>query len=297
MTGTQQSTNKSKDGSTIPVVSFEFFPPKTEELEDTLWQNILLLAPLNPRFVSVTYGAGGSTRDRTHRLVRKIREETKLEPAAHLTCVNASRDEIRQIALDYWEGGIRHIVALRGDPPQGETEYKPQADGYAYADTLVTGLREVADFEISVAAYPEIHPQALSEQADIEHLKRKLDNGATRAITQYFFTTDSYFRFMEKVQKAGIEAEITPGILTIGNYAQMVRFSGMCGTHVPDWIHERFSGVEDADRMAALAIDTAAEQCETLLRGGVNHFHFYTLNRADLVTAVCERIGVTKLSS
>lgn len=275
------------------LVSFEFFPPKTAELEEILWQNILQLAPLNPRFVSVTYGAGGSTRDRTHRLVRKIRGETSLEPAAHLTCVNASRTEIHQIAAAYWNAGIRHIVALRGDAPQGETDYKPQADGYAYADSLVEGLKEIADFEISVAAYPETHPQAISEEADIEHLKRKLDNGAVRAITQYFFTTDCYFRFLEKARKAGIESEITPGILPIGNYTQMVKFSDMCGTKVPTWIHERFSGVTDPQRLAELATDTAAEQCESLLLGGVRHFHFYTLNRADLVTRVCERIGIT----
>jgi methylenetetrahydrofolate reductase (NADPH) len=280
--------------SNTPTVSFEFFPPKTPELEQQLWENIKALAPLGPQFVSVTYGAGGSTRDRTHRLVRRIREETSLEPAAHLTCIRASRDEIREIAEDYWKHGIRHIVALRGDMPQGDAAYQPQADGYAYADTLVAGLREIADFEISVAAYPETHPEALSPEADMEHLKRKLDAGATRAITQYFFDTDVYFRFVERARKAGITADITPGILPIGNYAQMVRFSGMCGTNVPDWVHERFAGLNDPEEVAKHAIDNANAQCDALQQGGVNQFHFYTLNRADLVSAVCARLGITQ---
>ena len=276
-----------------PQLSFEFFPPKTEALELKLWDAIQELAPLSPRFVSVTYGAGGSTRERTHALVRRIRTETDLEPAAHLTCVGASRAEIDQIAREYWDAGIKHIVALRGDPPQGEDTYTPHPDGYAYADSLVEGLKNVADFEISVAAYPEKHPQAVSLDADIAHLKRKLDAGATRAITQYFFDCDHYFRFMDKVAAAGIDAEITPGLLPIGNYNQMVRFSAMCGAGVPDWIHERFKPVaEDAEATKALAIDTAAEQMHTLHAHGVRSFHFYTLNRADLVKAVCQRLGI-----
>ncbi len=281
-----------RDIPAAPAVSFEFFPPKTPELEQRLWESITLLAPLRPRFVSVTYGAGGSTRDRTHRLVRRIREETELEPAAHLTCVNASRAEIQAIARDYRAHGIRHIVALRGDPPQGESAYHPPADGYPYADSLVEGLLEVADFEISVAAYPEVHPQAPSPQADLDHLKRKLDAGAQRAITQYFFDTPVYFEFLERVRRAGITAPIVPGILPIGNYAQMVRFSAICGAHVPEWVHQRFAEIEAPEEMAERAIETAMEQCEALIRGGVDQFHFYTLNRADLVTAICAQMGI-----
>ncbi|MCI5048865.1 MAG: methylenetetrahydrofolate reductase [NAD(P)H] [Rickettsiales bacterium] len=275
-----------------PSFSFEFFPPHSEALGVSLWQSLLALAPFQPEFVSVTYGAGGSTRERTHGLVKKIREETNLEPAAHLTCVGSSKDEIRKIAEDYWNAGIKHIVALRGDPPKGVDQYEPHPDGYAYADSLVAGLKDVADFEISVAAYPEAHPEAESLNADIEHLKRKVDAGATRAITQYFFNLDHYLRFMDKVDAAGITIPITPGILAIGNYKQMVRFSGMCGASVPDWVHDMFADLEyhpEIHKMMAVAL--AAEQAKLLVQAGAEHLHFYTLNRADLVIPICRLLG------
>lgn len=275
-----------------PSVSFEFFPPKTDALADALWESIQQLATLKPRYVSVTYGAGGSTRDRTHQLVKRIRQETELEPAAHLTCVGSSRDEIRQIAQAYWNDGIRHIVALRGDPPADTGEYVPHPQGYAYADELVKGLLEVGDFEISVAAYPETHPTAQSPQADLDHLKRKFDAGATRGITQYFFDVPMYFTFLEHVRKLGMTQEIEPGLLPVGNYKQMVRFSGMCGASVPEWVHQRFADMEDPAQLQALAVATAAEQCKMLCAGGVKHIHFYTLNRADLTLAVCRMLGI-----
>lgn len=272
-----------------PSVSFEFFPPKDDG--ETLWQAILSLAALKPSFVSVTYGAGGSTRDRTHALVKRIREETSLEPAAHLTCVGASRDEIRRIAEDYWRAGIRHIVALRGDAPDGH-DYTPHPEGYAYADTLVSGLKDIADFEISVAAYPEVHPQAQSPKADLAHLKRKFDAGAVRAISQYFFDAAHYLDFLEAARREGISQPIVPGILPVGNYAQLVRFSAMCGASVPDWIHERFSDVQDNILHTQLAVATAAEQCKLLCAAGATHLHFYTLNRPDLVMAICRLLGI-----
>lgn len=273
-----------------PGLSFEFFPPKSDEQGKRLWQCITELAALKPRFVSVTYGAGGSTRDRTHRLVKRIREETELEPAAHLTCVGASRDDIRRLAGDYWQAGIRHLVALRGDAPGGGQDYSPHPDGYAYADTLVAGLREAGDFEISVAAYPQTHPQALSPEADIAHLKRKFAAGAHRAITQYFFDVPVFFDFLARCRAAGITEPVVPGILPVGNYTQMVRFSEMCGASVPDWVHARFGGVDDPAQARALAVKTAAAQCRELIAGGVDHIHFYTLNRADLVQGVCREL-------
>lgn len=276
-----------------PAVSFEFFPPKTPELEQSLWQAIQQLAPLSPRFVSVTYGAGGSTRERTHALLGRIRAETALEPAAHLTCVGASREEIDAIAKQYWDAGVRHIVALRGDAPKDQGGYVPHPEGYGYADDLTTGLRRVADFEISVAAYPETHPEARSPQDDIDHLKRKVDAGATRAITQYFFDVVHFERFMERVAKAGINIEITPGILPVGNYTQMVRFSAMCGTGVPPRIHALFAGLDNEPQLhRQRAIDLALAQCEALQQIGVNSLHFYTLNRADLVLPVCQMLGL-----
>ncbi len=276
-----------------PQVSFEFFPPKSAELEASLWQAIEQLAPLGPRFVSVTYGAGGTTRERTHALVARIRRDTALEPAAHLTCVGANRDEIDTIAREYWQAGVRHIVALRGDAPKDQPHYVPHPQGYAYADDLTIGLRAIADFEISVAAYPETHPEASSPQADIDHLKRKVDAGATRAITQYFFDIAHYERFMDKLAKAGISIEVTPGVLPIGNYAQMVRFSAMCGTSVPAHIHTLFSGLEDEPELHRLrAIDVAFAQCEDLVKAGAKSLHFYTLNRADLVMPVCQLLGI-----
>lgn len=275
-----------------PSVSFEFFPPKSDEQVAKLWESIRALEALNPRFVSVTYGAGGSTRDRTHQLVRRIREETSLEPAAHLTCVGSTKDEIRTIAEAYWEAGIRHIVALRGDAPASDGVYTPHPEGYGYADELVAGLLEIGAFEISVAAYPETHPQAASPEADLAHLKRKFDAGAHQAITQYFFDTPRFADFLARMQQAGITAPVWPGVLPIGNYSQMVKFSAMCGAHVPEWLHRRFEGVNDPSLSLSLAVATAAEQCRLLMGMGCSHLHFYTLNRPDLVIAICRMIGV-----
>lgn len=275
-----------------PQVSFEFFPPKSPEAEIKLWDSIATLAPLKPRFVSVTYGAGGSTRERTHSTISRMLRETQLVPAAHLTCVNATRDEIRAIAQDYWDIGLRHIVALRGDMPDA-SGYISHENGYEYADSLVRGLREVGDFDISVAAYPETHPQALSAQADIDHLKRKLDAGATRAITQFFFDTDVYLRFLDKVRAAGIEAEIVPGILPVTNVAQLKKFAAFSGTSVPDWLAHLFEGLDEKPEQRNLVAATvAAEQCRMLMLNGINHFHFYTLNRAELTQAICHILGV-----
>lgn len=275
-----------------PHVSFEFFPPKSSEAESKLWDSIAALAPLKPRFVSVTYGAGGSTRERTHATVSRILRETTLTPAAHLTCVNATKEEIRQIARDYWDVGLRHIVALRGDMPDG-AGYNPTTGGYEYADGLVRGLREIGDFDISVAAYPETHPQALSSQADIDHLKRKFDAGATRAITQFFFDTDVYLRFLDKVRAAGIDAEIVPGILPVTNVAQLKKFAAFSGTSVPEWLSHLFDGLDEKpDQRNLVAATVAAEQCRMLMLNGINHFHFYTLNRAELTQAICHILGV-----
>ncbi|HVC50428.1 MAG TPA: methylenetetrahydrofolate reductase [Stellaceae bacterium] len=279
-----------------PRISFEFFPPKTPELEERLWEVIKRLEPLGPRFVSVTYGAGGSTRERTHATVRRIRQETGLEPAAHLTCVAATRHAIDRIAQDYWDSGIRHIVALRGDPPGGigggET-YLPQPGGYAFAAELVEGLRRVADFEISVAAYPETHPEAQSAGHDIDNLRRKLDAGANRAITQFFFDIDVFLRFRDRVAAAGIAVPIVPGILPVTNFAQLRRMAGVCGASIPDWMAVHFDGLDDdPDTRRLVAASLAAEQCRRLHANGVHEFHFYTLNRADLIVAICHLLGV-----
>jgi len=274
-------------------VSFEFFPPKTEEMENRLWAAIKRLEPLGPQFVSVTYGAGGSTRERTHATVARIRRETSLEPAAHLTCVGASRGEIDDIARQYWDEGIRHIVALRGDPPDMGEKYTPFPGGYAYASDLVEGLKKVADFEISVAAYPETHPQAINPQADLDNLKRKIDAGASRAISQFFFDPDVYCRFIDRVRGAGIEVPIMPGILPVTNYARVVEFSRQCGASVPDWMAHIFEGLDDDPETRKLVAATiAAEQCQHLRAKGIDEFHFYTLNRADLAFAICHILGL-----
>lgn len=274
-------------------ISFEFFPPKTEAMAETLWQSVERLEPLGPRFVSVTYGAGGSTRERTHNTVARINTETSLSAAAHLTCVGATREQVNEVARNYWEAGIRHIVALRGDPPDEAAAYEPHPGGYPYASDLVAGLREVADFEISVAAYPEIHPAAASASDDLDNLKRKLDAGATRAITQYFFDTRVYLDFVDRVRKAGIDVEIVPGILPVTNFAQVVKFSAMCGTAVPTWMERLFEGLDgDPDTRRLVAATVAAEQCRHLQAEGVDTFHFYTLNRADLSFAICHILGV-----
>ncbi|HYZ39695.1 MAG TPA: methylenetetrahydrofolate reductase [Stellaceae bacterium] len=276
-----------------PRVSFEFFPPKTVEMETRLWDVIKRLEPLGPRFVSVTYGAGGSTRERTHATVRRIREETALEPAAHLTCVAATRPEIETVAREYWQAGIRHIVALRGDPPGGAERYEPHPSGYPYAADLVAGLKKVADFEISVAAYPETHPEAHSPERDLDNLKSKIDAGATRAITQYFFDVDLYLRFRDRAAVAGITVSIVPGILPVTNFAQVKKFSAACGASIPDWMAAHFEGLDDdPDTRRLVAASIAAEQCRRLHANGVHEFHFYTLNRADLIVAICHLLGV-----
>ena len=274
-------------------VSFEFFPPKTEEMEKTLWRSILRLAPLGPKFVSVTYGAGGSTRHRTHATVRRILGETPLTPAAHLTCVGASREEVDEVAHSYHAAGVHHIVALRGDPPEAGTRYEPHPGGYAHAVDLVAGLRRLADFDISIAAYPEIHPEAPSPQFDLENLKRKLDAGAHRAITQFFFDTELFLRFRDRVRRAGIEAPLIPGILPVTNYGQVARFAGMCGTTVPPWLSRLFETLkDDPEARKLVAAMVAGEQCRILAAEGVSDFHFYTLNRADLTFAICHMLGL-----
>jgi methylenetetrahydrofolate reductase (NADPH) len=277
----------------IPLVSFEFFPPGTPAMEETLWHSIQRLAPLAPRFVSVTYGADGSTRDRTHNVVRRIARETGLVSASHLTCVGATRAEVQAIAREYWDEGIRHIVALRGDPPQGMDHYTPHPGGYPYAVDLVRGLREVADFDISVAAYPEVHPEAPSAAFDLDNLKRKLDAGATRAITQFFFDTDCFLRFRDRCVAHGITAPIVPGLLPINKFPQMLRFANMCGASVPAWLHERFEGLDDDEETRRMiAASLAIEMVDRLQAHGVNEFHFYTLNRAELTYAICYNLGL-----
>jgi len=274
-------------------VSFEFFPPKTEKMEQTLWESIKTLEPLQPRFVSVTYGAGGSTRERTHATVERIINESPLTPAAHLTCVAASRHEIDSVARDYWELGVRNIVALRGDPPEAGSKYQPHPDGYCDAADLVSGLKAVAPFDISVAAYPEVHPDSSTRQFDLENLKRKVDAGADRAITQFFFSADCFFRFRDEAAAAGIDAEIVPGILPVSNVATTRRFAQTCGASIPKWLDDLFEGLDDLPAARQLiAATVAAELCGQLYAGGVRHFHFYTLNRAELSYAICHLLGV-----
>jgi len=274
-------------------LSFEFFPPKTETMAETLWTSIQTLAPLNPRFVSVTYGAGGSTRERTHATVERILKETPLTPAAHLTCVAASREEVDQVARDYWEAGVRHIVALRGDPSEPGTKYQPHPDGYRDAVELVAGLKRVAPFDISVAAYPEIHPDSRDRSFDLENLRRKVDAGADRAITQFFFSADCFFRFQDAAAAAGIDVEIVPGILPVSNVATTRRFAQSCGAAIPAWLDDMFEGLDDLPAARQLiAATVAAELAGQLYAGGVRHFHFYTLNRAELSYAICHLLGV-----
>ena len=280
-----------------PQLSFEFFPPRTEALEQQLWACIRRLEPLRPRFVSVTYGAGGSTQARTHATVARIVKETRLTPAAHLTCVGASRAEVDRVARGYWEAGVRHIVALRGDPPAGAARYEPHPEGYHYAADLVAGLRRIAPFEISVATYPETHPAALSPEQDLDNLKRKIDAGATRAITQYFFDTEIYLRFLDRCAAAGITVPIVPGILPVTNFAQVRKFSAMCGASVPAWMARLFEGLdEDAETRRMVAAVVAAEQVRLLQANGVDEFHFYTLNRPDLTYAIAHILGVRPAS-
>lgn len=272
-------------------ISFEFFPPKTEKMDAQLWEAITQLAPLAPSFVSVTYGAGGSTRERTHATVARIVAETDLLPAAHLTCVSASKAEIADVAQQYWDAGVRHVVALRGDPPAtDEGRFVPHPEGYASAAALVEGLRRHHDFEISVAAYPEVHPEALSADADLDNLKRKLDAGATRAITQFFFSTEAYFRFLDKALAAGITAPILPGIMPVTSFAAIRRMSA--NTEIPGWLIDTFEGLDERPGPRGLvSAVVAADQCRRLYEGGVRDFHFYTLNKAEQAYAICHLLG------
>jgi len=280
------------------AISFEFFPPKTEAMEKTLWESVETLTPLAPRFVSVTYGAGGSTRERTHATVARIARDTPIPAAAHLTCVNASRAEIDVIADDYWQAGVRHIVALRGDPPAKDARFEARPDGYATSAELVAGLKRRHDFEISVGVYPEVHPEATSASADLDALKAKLDAGATRGISQFFFEPDTFLRFRDKVAAAGISAEIVPGILPVTNFANLQRMAAPCGTDVPAWMAHLFAGLDDKPAARQLVAATiAAELCRRLYAGGVRHFHFYTLNRAELAYAICHMLGVRPMMS
>lgn len=275
-------------------VSFEFFPPKSEKMEQRLWEAIRRLEPLRPHFISVTYGAGGSTRERTHATVKRVLNETALTPAAHLTCVGATREEVDTVIRDYWTLGVRHIVALRGDVPDcQEGRYKPHPGGYANAAELVAGIKKIADFEMSVSAYPERHPESPNVEADIDMLKAKVDAGATRAITQFFFDNDLYFRYLDRVRAAGIEIPVTPGIIPIHNFRQVASFTIRCGAHMPSRIAHQYEGLDDDPETRKLVAATiAAEQVSDLAAQGVSEFHFYTLNRADLVYAICHLLGL-----
>ncbi|HEY1364542.1 MAG TPA: methylenetetrahydrofolate reductase [NAD(P)H] [Xanthobacteraceae bacterium] len=275
-------------------VSFEFFPPRTEEMERTLWESIARLAPLEPSFVSVTYGAGGSTRERTHATVKRILAETALTPAAHLTCVAATRAEIDAVIRDYCAAGVRHIVALRGDPPGGAAErYAPHPGGYRNGADLVAGITRLADVEVSVSAYPEKHPDSPTVEADLDMLAAKVDAGASRAITQFFFDNDLYFRYLDRVRARGIRVPIVPGILPVQNFSQTRNFAARCGASVPDWLARRFDGLEqDAATRKLIAAAVAAEQVLDLVDRGVTDLHFYTMNRADLVYAICHLLGL-----
>jgi methylenetetrahydrofolate reductase (NADPH) len=285
-----------------PVVSFEFFPPGDEAMAQQLWQSVQRLAPLRPSFVSVTYGADGSTRERTHEFVQRVLRETDLRVAPHLTCVGASRAEVLKIAQSYWQLGVRHLVALRGDAPaanlSSDGRYQPHAEGFAYASDLVGGLRQVGNFEVSVAAYPEGHPESGGIDADLENLKRKVDAGADRAITQFFFETDYFLRYRDRCAAAGIKASIVPGILPITRFPQLLRFAARCGASVPDWLRARFDGLDDdPDTRRMIAANVAIEQVQTLRRHGVEEFHFYTLNRAELAYAICHALGLRPRSA
>lgn len=289
---TEQATRLAR-----PVaVSFEFFPPNDAAMEQTLWQSVQRLAPLRPRFVSVTYGADGSTRARTHNVVMRILRETALTGAPHLTCIGASRAEILDIARDYWANGIRHVVALRGDPPVGSGLYRPHPDGFDHAEDLVRGLKSVGDFEVSVAAYPEKHPEARDADFDLDNLKRKVDAGAARAITQFFFNTEHYLRFRDRCQRAGVNVSIVPGILPITRFPQLLRFASRCGASVPEWLSHEFDGLDDdPETRRLIAASIAIRQVRELQQHGVEEFHFYTLNRSELTYAICHALGIRPL--
>jgi methylenetetrahydrofolate reductase (NADPH) len=275
-------------------VSFEFFPPKSDEMEGRLWETITRLEPLAPQYVSVTYGAGGSTRERTARTVGRILTGSTLKPAAHMTCVDATRDEVDAVVRDFASLGVTRFVALRGDPAAGVGEaYRPHPQGYSNGAELVGAIRGIGDFEVSVSAYPEKHPESADFATDIDMLKRKVDNGATRAITQFFFDNDLYERYVERVRRAGIYIPIVPGVLPIHNFRQVASFSARCGAHVPAWLAERFEGLEnDPQTHALVAAAIAAEQVLDLVERGIGEFHFYTMNRADLAFAICHLIGI-----
>jgi len=275
-------------------VSFEFFPPSSPKMEETLWKSVEKLGPLGPSFVSVTYGAGGSTRERTHATITRLMKETNLKVAAHLTCVGASREEIDDVVREYYDAGVRHFVALRGDAPEGiGHEFSSHRDGYQNGAELVAGLKAFSDFEITVSAYPEKHPDSADFATDIDLLKRKVDNGATRAITQFFFDNDVYESYVERVRKAGIYIPIVPGIAPVGNFKSIARFADKCGTHIPQWVADRFEGLDDDPKTTALvASAVAAEQVMDLVERGIEDFHFYTMNKADLVFATCHQLGL-----
>jgi methylenetetrahydrofolate reductase (NADPH) len=284
----------SRQGTRPIKVSFEFFPPKTPEMEATLWSSIERLAPLHPNFVSVTYGAGGSTRERTHNTVARLVRETPLKPAAHLTCVAATRREIDEVVRSYWDAGVRHVVALRGDPAGGVgTAYEPHPGGYEQTCDLVAGIKRAGNFEVSVSAYPEKHPEAASLEADIDALKAKVDCGADRAITQFFFDNDLYFRYLDRVRARGITIPIVPGILPVQNFKLARNFAEKAGASMPDWLAARFEGLDDdVETRKLMAAAVAAEQVIDLVDRGVDEFHFYTMNRADLVYAICHLLGL-----
>jgi methylenetetrahydrofolate reductase (NADPH) len=295
MSRASTDSRASRGGARAPIrVSFEFFPPKTEEMERTLWDSIARLAPVGPSFVSVTYGAGGSTRERTHSTVKRMLAETDLVPAAHLTCVDASKAEVDDVVKAYWDAGVRHIVALRGDPASGVGEkYEPHPQGYAYSSDLVAGIKKIGSFEVSVAAFPEKHPESTSIDQDLDVMKKKVDAGATRAITQFFFDNEQYLRFLEKVRAKGINIPIVPGILPVQNFKQAKNFAERAGASVPQWLAERFEGLDnDVATRKLVAAAIASEQVLDLVDEGVTDFHFYTMNRADLVFAICHLLGL-----
>jgi methylenetetrahydrofolate reductase (NADPH) len=277
-----------------PKVSFEFFPPKTPDMEQKLWDSVQRLAPVRPHFVSVTYGAGGSTRERTHAIVKRMAEETGLNPAGHITCVAATRTEIDSVLQNYWQAGVRRIVALRGDPPEGiGTRYEPHPGGYAYASDLIAGAKRIADFDISVGCYPEVHPNAGSLANEIDNLKRKIDAGATRAITQFFFYPDVYFRFLDAVRNAGVSAPIVPGIMLQSNFKGLQRMAKLCGTTIPNRIAQLYEGLDsDAETRDLVTANVVADLCNRLADHGVDQFHFYTMNRAGLSLSTCRLLGI-----
>lgn len=292
---TEFSARRSHQAALSPITaSFEFFPPKSDKMAETLWSTVKRLETLNPSFVSVTYGAGGSTRERTHKTVERILNETDLLPAAHLTCVGASQTEVDEIVRDYWDLGVRHLVALRGDPLEGiGSRYAPHNNGYPYASDLVAGIKKIADFDISVSGYPEKHPESGSWQSEIDNLKRKVDAGADRIITQYFFDNDLFDDYLDRIAAAGINVPVVPGILPIHNFEQTMVFSAKCGTSIPQWLARRFTGLHnDPETRKLVGVSIACEQVMDLVDRGINDFHFYTMNRADLTYAICHMLGM-----